>query len=167
MEFHTYFLKDLDVSNDNSKLLLVVALTWNFLENKKLVLLSSLFDKFLSTDNGKVLFVLAFLNCQNLGNLTCIWLEERNWKRSNFFKGTHIVESNFISHGYNESVHGLEFKQISSFKVIKIDRHLVILLIFSSVNIKTSHVSLVSDTKSNSLAKHGLVTVHVVVHDVF
>jgi hypothetical protein len=40
------------------------------------------------------------------------------------------------------------------------------LLIFSPVNIKTSHIGLISDTESYSLTKHGLIAVHIIVHDV-
>ena len=40
------------------------------------------------------------------------------------------------------------------------------MLKFSSVYIETSHVCLVGDTEPHSFTEHGLVAVHVVVHNV-
>ena len=62
MEIHANFFEYFDISHDNSKFLFIISSTWDLPKNEKLIRLSSFFDKLFTADNGKVFFVLAFLN---------------------------------------------------------------------------------------------------------
>jgi hypothetical protein len=72
MEVHANHFKDFDVSDDNSELLFIVTTSRYYLKNKKLKRVSLIFYKLFTTDNGKILFVLALLNGQNLSNLSSL-----------------------------------------------------------------------------------------------
>ena len=104
MEVHANFIEYFDISHDNSKLLFEISCSCYFLKNEKLKRVSSFFDKLFTTDDGKVFFVLAFLNGQHLSDFTGFWLKERNRKRGNLFESIHVVESDFISHGHDELI---------------------------------------------------------------
>jgi len=106
MEVHTNFFEDFDISNYDSKLLLILWCSSNLFKDEKLIWLSSIFDEFFTTDDSKVFFVLTFLNGQNLSDFTSLRFEERDRKGINFFKGSHIIESYFVSHGHDELICG-------------------------------------------------------------
>ena len=116
MEVHADLLEDIDVSHDDSELLFeVIVASTDFFEDEKLIGLSSLFNKLGTTNNSNVFFVLAFLNGQHLSNLTCLWLEERYRKRVNLFESIDVVESDFVSHGYDKLILRLQLKQVCTF----------------------------------------------------
>jgi hypothetical protein len=171
MKLHCHFFEYLDVSNyhadDLFKSVSIAVFTRFSFKNEKLIRQGLVLNVFFAANYSQVLLILALLDGQDLRNFPCLRCKELNWKLIDLLKRLCAEKRDLIPHCNNKKVHGHQLKQMCSFQVLSINRYLKILLILTSIYIKASLIRLISHTKLNSLAKHGLIAIHVIVHHIF